>query len=75
MPRDGYIALSDVRERTPTIVREPCGRRGCYGVARLTAEHGDARLTDLLLTLADCQKACSASIHDRCKMVYGQRLP
>jgi hypothetical protein len=38
-------------------------------------EHGDARLTDLLLTLSDCQKARSASIHDRCKVVYGQRLP
>jgi hypothetical protein len=33
-------------------------------------EHGDAKLTDLLVTLADCQKARSASIHDRCKAVY-----
>jgi hypothetical protein len=75
VPRDGSIVLSDVRERTLTIVCEPCDRRGCYSVARLMAEHGDARLTDLLLTLADCQKARSASIHDRCKVVYGQRLP
>ena len=35
-------------------------------MARLVERHGDARLTDLLLTLADCQKARSASIHDRC---------
>jgi hypothetical protein len=39
------------------------------------AQHGDAKLTDLLSTLADCPKARSASIHDRCKAVYGQRLP
>jgi hypothetical protein len=32
--------------------------------------HGDAKLTDLLHTLADCPKARSASIYDRCKVVY-----
>ena len=36
----------------------------------LLEEHGDAKLTDLLQTLADCPKARSASIHDRCKVVY-----
>jgi hypothetical protein len=36
---------------------------------------GDAKLTDLLLTLAVCPKARSASIHDRCKAAYGQPLP
>ena len=51
------------------------GRRGRYSVARLREQHGDAKLTDLLLTLANCQKARSASIHDRCKAVHGQRLP
>jgi hypothetical protein len=39
------------------------------------AEHGDAKLTDLLETLADCPKARSISAHDRCKAVYGQSLP
>jgi hypothetical protein len=39
------------------------------------AEHGDAKLTDLLVTLADCEKARSPSVHDRCKATYGQRLP
>jgi hypothetical protein len=34
------------------------------------AEHGDAKLTDLLQTLANCPKAHSASLHDRCKAVY-----
>jgi hypothetical protein len=34
-------------------------------------EHGgDAALTDLLRTLADCPKTRSASIHDRCKAVF-----
>jgi hypothetical protein len=58
-----------------SIVCEPCGRRGRYNVARLIETHGDAKLIDLLVTLADCPKARSVSIHDRCKAVYGQRLP
>jgi hypothetical protein len=33
-------------------------------------EHGDAKLTDLLMTLANCPKARSASVHDRCKAKY-----
>jgi hypothetical protein len=44
-----------------------CARRGRYSVAKLMAEHGNAKLTDLLLTLADCPKAVSVSVHDRCK--------
>jgi hypothetical protein len=44
-------------------------------VARLIEGHGDVRLTDLLVTLADCQKARSASIHAWCSAVYGQSLP
>ena len=63
------------REPALSIVCEPCGRRGTYNVARLTEQHGDAKLTDLLLTLANCPKARSASIHDRCKAVFGQPLP
>jgi hypothetical protein len=34
------------------------------------AKHGDARLTDLRHTLANCPKARSAAIYDRCKVVY-----
>jgi hypothetical protein len=70
MPRDGSLVLSDVRAPTLTIVCEPCGRRGQYNVERLMAEHGDAKLTDLLTALADCPSARSASIYDRCKAVY-----
>jgi hypothetical protein len=58
-----------------SIVCEPCGRRGRYNVAKLIETHGDAKLTDLLVALADCPKARSVSIHDRCKAVYGQQLP
>jgi hypothetical protein len=35
-------------------------------------QHGDAKLPDLLPVLANCQKAHSASVHDRCKAVYGR---
>jgi hypothetical protein len=70
MPRDGSLVLSDVRAPTLTIVCEPCGRRGQYNVERLIAEHGDAKLTILLQTLADCPKARSAGIYDRCRSVY-----
>jgi hypothetical protein len=68
------VTLADVREPTLAIIREPCGRRGRYNVERLMAEHGDAKLTDLLVTLANCPKARSASIHDRCKAVFERLL-
>jgi hypothetical protein len=70
MPKAGSLILSDMRSPTLTIVCDPCGRRGQYNVVRLMAEHGDAKLTDLLTTLADCPKARSTSIYDRCKAVY-----
>jgi hypothetical protein len=70
MPRDGSLILSDVLGSTLSIVCEPCGRRGRLSVEKLVAEHGDAKLTDLLASLADCPKARSASIHDRCKARY-----
>ena len=44
-------------------------------MSKLLERHGDVKLTDLLLALAACPKARSASIHDRCKAVYGQPLP
>ena len=70
MPRDGALTLSDVLSPTLSIVCEPCNRHRRYDVARLVAQYSDAKLTDLLQTLADCQKARSAGIHDRCKAVY-----
>jgi hypothetical protein len=70
MPRDGALTLADLRAPKLTIICAPCNRRGSYDVQRLTEQHGDAKLTDLLVTLADCQKARSASIYDRRKAVY-----
>jgi hypothetical protein len=63
--------LSDVRELTLTIVCEQCGRRGRYAVARLIEKYGrDAKLPDLRQTLANCQKARTANIYDRCRAVF-----
>jgi hypothetical protein len=76
VPRDGSLTLADIRPPSLSIVCEPCGRHGRYNVAKLIAEHGDTKLTHLLVTLANCQKARSASIHDRCKgEVPGLQLP
>ena len=75
MSRDGSLVLSDLRQPTLSIVCEPCALRGRYSVAKLIEEHGDAKLTDLLLTLANCPKARSASIPDQCKAVYEQQVP
>jgi hypothetical protein len=41
-----------------------------WNKAALTVFGGDARLTDLLQTLAACPKAQSTSIHDCCKARY-----
>ena len=68
---DGALTLSDARGPTLTIACERCGRYGRYSVRRLIVARGtDAKLTDLLVTLADCPKARSVSIHDRRKVVY-----
>jgi hypothetical protein len=70
MPRDGSLTLSDVREPTLTIVCERCGRYGRYSIKRLIAVHSDAKLTDLLVTLAHCRKVRSFGIHDGCKAKF-----
>jgi hypothetical protein len=69
MPRDGSCADG----RSP-LSASPCGRRGRYSLERLTPEQGDAKLTDLLRTLADGSKARSISIYDRCKAVYEESI-
>ena len=61
MGRDGAKTLSDIRANA-TIVYPACDRRGRYAVAGLLKKHGDARLTDLLQTLADWPKTRSISI-------------
>jgi hypothetical protein len=63
------MILTYVRSLTLGIVCEPCGRRARYSVERLMADHGDAKLTELSATIADCPRARSVSVHDRCKAV------
>jgi hypothetical protein len=77
MPRDGAITLTDLQAPFLHLVCEPCGRRGRYAVARLIAERGDAKLTDLLQALADCSTTSNsaASIYDRCKAGFGPTIP
>jgi hypothetical protein len=76
MPRDGAIILTDLQAPFLPVVCEPCGRRGRYAVARLIAERGDAKLTDLLPALANCSKGTnSASIYDRCKAGFEATIP
>jgi hypothetical protein len=70
MPRDGSLTLSDIQEPTLTVVCERCGRYGRYRVDKLMAEHGDAKLTHLLVTLAHCKKARSFGIHEGCKAKF-----
>ena len=70
MPRDGSKTLADLTDPYLWLVCEPCGRRGRFAVARLIEQHGDARMTDLRLALAQCAKAHSHSIHEGCKARY-----
>jgi hypothetical protein len=61
MPRDRSLTLSDVREPTLAIACERLSHR---------RDGADAKLTDLLATLANCENARSPSIHDRCKAMF-----
>ena len=70
--RDHAHTLSDFRVPTLSIECEPCGRRGRYNIARLMEKYGDAKLPELLHTLAaDCPKTNAARIYDRCRVRYG----
>jgi hypothetical protein len=77
MPRDGAIILTDLRAPFLRVVCEPCGRRGSYGVGRLMAKHGDAKLTDLLPVLANRSRRANsaASIYDRCEAAFEATIP
>jgi hypothetical protein len=77
MPRDDGIPLTDLQAPFLRVVCEPCGPRGRYAVARLIAEGGDAKLTDLLPALANCPRTTNsaASIYDRCKAGFEATIP
>ena len=70
--RDNAHTLSDFRVPTLSIECEPCGRRGRYNVAKLIEKYGDIKLPELRHVLANCPKAKSFSIRDRCKVRYGE---
>ena len=75
MPRDGALTLSDIRGSTLAIVCGPCARRGRYAVTKLLEEHGDAKLTDLLVTLGRLPKrALPASTTGAGLFTMGLRL-
>jgi hypothetical protein len=67
-----YLTLADLLTETRSIECEPCGRRGRYNVAKLMEQYGDVKLPDLRHILANCPKAQSQSIHDRCRVRYGE---
>jgi hypothetical protein len=70
--RENAHTLSDFRVPTLSIECELCGRRGRYNVAKLMAKYGDMKLPELRHVLADCPKSRSRSIHDRCRVRYGE---
>jgi hypothetical protein len=70
--RDHAHTLSDFLVPTLSIECQPCGRHGRYNIARLIEKYGDAKLPELRHILANCPKAKSFSIHDRCQVRYGK---
>jgi hypothetical protein len=46
--------------------------RGRYNIAKLMEQYGDAKLPELRHVLANCPKAHAHSIHDRCRVRYGE---
>jgi hypothetical protein len=71
MPRHGSLILSDLAAPYLTLICEPCGPGGRLNLARFLDQHGDAKLTDLMPTLANRDKARAFSLYDRCKARYG----
>jgi hypothetical protein len=67
MPCGGSVTLSELSVRHLKIICDLCARRGRYSVLRLMQQHGDAKLTDFLVTLAKCKRAGSRNVCDRCR--------
>ena len=70
MPHDRALTLADVRYPTLSIECNRCNRHRRYVVAKLIDKHGDARLTELRVVLADCPKARYANMYARCWAFY-----
>jgi hypothetical protein len=72
MPRSGAVTLSDVIDPKLTLARAQCQRKDVYGVAKLLAKHGDAKLPDLRRFLTnDCPKRQSTDVANRCQALFG----
>jgi hypothetical protein len=71
MPSHGSLAVSDLAAHYLTLVREPRGRRRGLNAGRLLDKQGDAKLTDHVPTLANCDNARAFSLYGRCKARYG----
>jgi hypothetical protein len=72
MPRD-TVFLSYLPGDVVWLVCEKCGRKGRYRIAGLIKKHGgDARLTYLRLTIAQCPKAPKVgkplNVYDLCEV-------
>jgi hypothetical protein len=61
-----------LRVPTLSIEYEACGRRGFYNVSRLFEKYRAIKLPDLRHVLANCPRAQSQSIHDGCRVRYGE---
>ena len=70
--RENAHTLSDFRVPTLSVECEPCGRRGRYNIVKLMEKYGDAKLPELRHVLANCPKARAFSVHDQCKVRYGE---
>ena len=75
MARSGAVTLGDLAASEGklhlTILCQPCGREGLYGVDRLLETVGDIGLPDLLAQLTqDCSKHQNVAVHDRCLAVF-----
>ena len=70
MPHDRALTLADVRFPTLSIECDRCNRHRRYVVAKLLERHGDARLAELRVMLADCPKARRADMYARCWAAY-----
>jgi hypothetical protein len=80
--RHRQINSADLEAAVTAVTVRAFQKGGPQPPRRITLGHRPSPLVrlrryarDLLLRLAACPKARSASVHDRCKAVYAQRLP
>ena len=70
--RDHAHTLSDFRVPTLSIECEPAADLADTTSPAFMEQYGDAKLPELRHILANCPKAKSFSIHDQCKVRYGE---